>query len=114
MVRPFNRIYQSFLIRVKAQRDVITTLLSKKQSLLDSIEVIEETLTQMLNTHSQDPNSENADIADLMDKMTASRNAFFDRKRIRAFEVLLQGAIAYLTTFNEGETKSDFVEQLQR
>ena len=68
----------------------------------------------MLTTHSQDPNSENADITDLMDKMTAARNSFFDRKRIRAFEVFLQGAIAYLATFNEGDAKSDFVEQMQR
>lgn len=68
----------------------------------------------MLITHSQDPNSENADISGLMDKMTAARNAFFDRKRIRANEVFFQGALAYLTTFNEGDTKSDFVEQLQR
>lgn len=114
MIRPFNRIYQNLLVRVNAQRDVITTLLSKKQSLIESIEVIEEQLTQMLITHSQDPNSENADITDLMDKMTGARNAFFDRKRIRAFEVFLQGAIAYLTTFNEGDTKSDFVELLQK
>jgi len=35
MIRPFNRIYQNLLVRVTAQREVITTLLSKKQSLLD-------------------------------------------------------------------------------
>ena len=92
MIRPFNRMYQNNLIRVNAQKDLIVSLISKKATLQESPDVIEEALSQLALTNSQDPNSENADIPDLMEKMNAARTAFFDRKKIRAFEMFLTGA----------------------
>ena len=113
MIRPFFKIFSNNLIKIGAKKEVIASLLSQLSN-LNTLQNIEKNLNSRLMDHSQDPNSENADISDLLEKFTSTRNVFFERKRIRAFELFILGAQNYLSTFNEGTVKSDLVEQLQK
>ena len=113
MIRPFFKIFSNNLIKIGAKKEVIASLLSQLSN-LNTLQNIEKNLNSRLMDHSQDPNSENADISDLLEKFTSTRNVFFERKRIRAFELFILGAQNYLSTFNEGTVKSDLVEHLQK
>lgn len=71
-------------------------------------------MTDKLNTHSEDTNSENAEVGELLEQFSQQRHAFFERKRIRGLECYIQGAKNYIGQFREGSDPEgrSFVEKI--
>jgi hypothetical protein len=50
----------------------------------------------------------------LIEQFINVRNQFFDRKKIRGVELFIEGSGKYLEIFNEGEQKSQLVDEVLR
>lgn len=65
LLRPFYRLYERYSIQNTVQRDIIPLFLAKENE-FSQLSQIDKMINDRLNTHSEDPNSENAEIEDLL------------------------------------------------
>lgn len=104
-----SRLIDIRLIEQKVRKQVIAALLSQ-ESTLASINDVQVKLQEMLIQSSEE--QEKPQFSVLNENFISARNNYMERLKIRGIDNFIMGAHVYLTQFNDGDQKSELVENL--
>lgn len=105
----YDKMSHEFLRLFKKQNIRCTTIKQlshqfvRQERQLGSLHAIESLINDMLTQHTEDPNSDSAELGRLLEAFIEARKVFFERTKIHGIELFIKGSTSYLHLFNEGD-----------